>query len=185
METGSKPRVPFWGFPLGLVSWTEQKSKTHMSDNIMPCEAYHCSGIWQKGERERAHTHINTHTVGFEDRDRAFWMAALADEETAEWDRVFFSQKWLCVLVCPSMCSHTCKDKIMQPVCAGHSVSFSNALQILLNVYFYVIHIHTHYPGYRLLFVPRPDGMLVSPLLSVLMVPQYLVSGLAKAICPN
>lgn len=59
METGSKPKAPFWGFPLGLVSWTEQRSTTHMSDNIKPYEAYRSSDIWQKTGKE--HTNKQAH----------------------------------------------------------------------------------------------------------------------------
>lgn len=183
METASNPRAPFWGCPLGLVSWTEQRSKTHMSDKIMPCEAYHPSGIWQKGRRR---AHIQGHTLWFE--DRAFWMAALADEETAVTSSLF-----VCVLMWMCLNAFVCIWKFVYLLDFAYALFFvyghvHYVCVCVSHCYWTVIYTHKH--SHTLLMLSptlcplcRWHMGLSSSILSSWSLSR--VTGLVGAICPN
>lgn len=130
-------------------------SETHMSDNVLPCEAYHSSGIWQ-GEKK-----IHSHTIRF--GERAFCMAALADEETAVtvslYQSVFvcvsaLSSVYMQVHVCLSFnilysCSIcTCLPRFGDILCSSAERRarslFSTGLALLLGRARPHFHSHTH-----------------------------------------
>lgn len=195
METGSKPRAPFWGFPLGLFPWTEQSSKTHMLDNILPCEAYHCRAFWQK-RKGTTHTHWQGPSWA--------WGQALLDgcsgrRRDNSSKKVFFSLKCVFKCVHPGSCGHTdatlcnlyvvwLRSHTFWLVClSGPQSEVAAAVErpgIVSGIHWPLHPCQAHsnlHSRYCRLFVPRPDGMLDSPLL---IVPQCR-DGMAEAICPN
>lgn len=177
METAWNPRVPFGGCPLGLVSWTEQRSKTHMSDNVMPCEAYHPSGIWQKGEKE--HTHALTHNLiwgqGFLDGRSGRWRDS-SDTESAP-----VKVSWF-VCVCVFVYMHLfASESLYTWMCI--CFLFCLCARPLCPTWHPPGHTHTHSCHLSLSLVQMACQSFL--FYSVLMIPQYWVSGLAGTICPN
>lgn len=157
METGPEPRAPFWGFLLGRVSWTEQISKTHMSDNITPCEACHFSGTWQRRGWEHEHTHKKIRGRGFTDGRSGRW------RDSSE------------IQLSGFVCSHTykhiaCVQNVQLFVCLRPSQqrgrhSSTELTPSAPSVFDGHTHTHTIYWSYHWRFVSVPDGMLVFPLL--------------------
>lgn len=119
METASNPRAPFWGCPLGLVSWTEQRSKNPYVRQYNALWSDHFSGVWQEGEHTCTDTQSDLRTQGFLDGRSGRWRDS-SDIKSVSVKVSVFVSVCMCTSGCvymgsyvsESLCMHECPKRM-------------------------------------------------------------------------